>query len=321
MLKNIAFLILILFLNFFTVSNLSAYWVWTPESKKWTNPKYATKDFPKDQFDWSMDFFTKKNYKRAIKEFRKLVDNFPRSKYAAEAQFYIGESYMEFKKYYTAYLEYQKAIEKYPGTKRINDIIERQLQIANHYYYAKEKSFAGITIPKDYSICIDIYSQIVKSAPYADKADHAQFFLAESYRAIGKFEEAIDAYNKLIDKYSSSKFIVEAKYKIALSHSSGSLGASYDSKETEKAIDEFTEFSKKHGETARAVEAKQEMGDLQNKNAEKIYDIARFYERGGNYDAALLYYEDIIKKYPETVYGKKAQDRSAIIYKKHGSNI
>ncbi len=110
-------ILIILFL--FCTAKVQAYWVWTPQSKKWTNPKYSSKDIPKDQFDWGLDFFDRGKYKRAVKEFNKLIKRFPRSKFAAESQFYISECYMNMKKYYRAYLEYQKTIDKYPGSKKL----------------------------------------------------------------------------------------------------------------------------------------------------------------------------------------------------------
>ena len=50
-----------------------AYWVWTPKTGKWINPKYAVKDTPKQQMEWAMGFYEAGEYKRAISEFQKLI--------------------------------------------------------------------------------------------------------------------------------------------------------------------------------------------------------------------------------------------------------
>ena len=55
------------------------YWVWTPKTGKWVNPKYAVKDTPKEQMEWAMWFYESGEYKRAISELEKLIENYPNS--------------------------------------------------------------------------------------------------------------------------------------------------------------------------------------------------------------------------------------------------
>ena len=55
-------LIIIAFIFVFEISAGYCYWVWTPETKKWINPKYAPKDTPKEQLLYAMDFFEAKDY-------------------------------------------------------------------------------------------------------------------------------------------------------------------------------------------------------------------------------------------------------------------
>ena len=58
---------LILFVYYILVAPAFAFWVWTPDSGKWENPKYATKDTPEEQLQYAMDFYEVKNYKMALK--------------------------------------------------------------------------------------------------------------------------------------------------------------------------------------------------------------------------------------------------------------
>ena len=38
-----------------------AYWIWTPESKKWTNPKYAPKESPQEQLNFAKSYYEAKD--------------------------------------------------------------------------------------------------------------------------------------------------------------------------------------------------------------------------------------------------------------------
>ena len=66
------------------------YWIWTPESGKWENPKYAAKDTPEDQMAYAKKIYDGKNSKDALKEFKKLLKYYPLSKEAPTAQYYVG---------------------------------------------------------------------------------------------------------------------------------------------------------------------------------------------------------------------------------------
>jgi len=87
-----------------------AFWIWTPKQKTFINPKFAVKDTPKEQYDWAMRFYKMSDFEHAAEEFVRLVDHYPDSDLAPEAQYYAGRSYEELGKYYFAFQAYQKVI-------------------------------------------------------------------------------------------------------------------------------------------------------------------------------------------------------------------
>ena len=78
-----------------------------------------------------MQFFEGKDYKRAAEEFTRLVTYFGDSDLAPEAQYYAGRSHEEIDRFYPAFSAYQKTIEAYPFTERIDEIIEREYNLGN----------------------------------------------------------------------------------------------------------------------------------------------------------------------------------------------
>lgn len=293
-----------------------AYWIWTPNSGKWTNPKNSVKDSPREQFEWAKTFFDEGDFKRAVREFRKLAEEYPKSSYAPEALYFAAESMLSMKKYYDAYLAYQKVMDKYPGTGRVLSIVEKEMQIANYFFHKEPVGIGKIEIPKDYERCITIYEQVVRNAPFGEHADRAQFFLAESYRLNGQFDQAIEAYNVLLDKYSNSPYGPEARYKIALSSSGASLDKAYTDEEREKALKKFEEFAEKNGHVPRIDEARKEMAELERKNAQEMFDVAMHYEKIGKYPAAKMYYEDLVQKHPDLDVSQEATKRIELLAKK-----
>ena len=64
-----------------------SFWIWTPKSGKFINPKTLPKDSPKAQYDYALSFYGEKRYDDALREFKKLIKNYPKSFEASESQF------------------------------------------------------------------------------------------------------------------------------------------------------------------------------------------------------------------------------------------
>ena len=68
-------------------------------------------------------------------------------------------------------------------------------------------------------LAISGFEQFIRTYPTHDRADDAQFYIAESYQVDGKFKEAIAAYERVIQDYPAGDRVPQAMYKrgIALS--------------------------------------------------------------------------------------------------------
>ena len=87
--KKTAFL-LIFTAIIFTAGTAYPYWIWTPKTGKWVNPKTVVRATPKQQFDSAAALFEKKRYDQARQEFSKLIKAYPKSLEAADSQYYLG---------------------------------------------------------------------------------------------------------------------------------------------------------------------------------------------------------------------------------------
>jgi tol-pal system protein YbgF len=117
---------------------------------------YAKRAFDKDDFD------------TARKGFQKLLKEFPKSEYADDAQFGIGESYFREKWYEKAILEYQKVIENYP---KGNMVAASRLKQGISFLRLKDKSNANL-----------IFKEIIEKHPESDAAKIAKRILNKNSR-------------------------------------------------------------------------------------------------------------------------------------------
>lgn len=283
-----------------------AYWIWTPQSKGWINPKYAPKGTPREQYDWAMQFYLAKDYSRAISEFKRLIKAYPQSELAPDAQYYIGRSYEERREYYTAFLAYQKVIDTYPRSELTEEIIERQYRIGNLYFSGQKEKFLGMEIVPAIDKALEILDKVVANSPYGKYADLAQFKIGECYKKNNQFKEAAEAFSKIVSDYPKSLLYEQAKYEVAYCTYKMSLNPNYDQEPTEDAIKEYEEFIKTKDTTDTLKDAQQALVKLQEKKAASLYTTANFYERTSHYESAIVYYKEIVDNYPRTSWAKKA---------------
>jgi len=287
-------------------SLLYAYWIWTPQSKKWVNPKYAPKGTPRDQYDWAMQFFLAKEYPKAIGEFKKFIKAYPQSELAPDAQYYIGRSYEESREYYAAFSAYQKVIDIYPRSELTDEIIERQYRIGNLYFSGEKEKVLGVAIIPAIDKALEIFEKVVNNSPYGKYADLAQFKIGECYKKNAQYKEAAEAFGKIVGDYPKSLLYEQAKYEVASCTYKMSLKPHYDQAPTEEAIKEFEEFVKIKDKGETVKDAEEALVRLQERKAESLYETGHFYESSKHYESAIIYYREIVDDYPKTSWAKKA---------------
>ena len=307
--KKACFILTVMFLLLaFPVSSFG-YWVWTPKTGKWINPKYAVKDTPKDQMEWAMSFYEAGELKKAISEFEKLIENYPNSIYSPSAQYYIGRSYEGLEEYYHAFLSYQKTIDKYPYNERVEEVIERQYKIGCIFLNGQKAKIMGMKILPAMDKAAEILTKVVENAPYGKYADVAQFRIGEAYKKQEFYEEALIAYQKLIDDHPQSPLAEDAKYQIALCTYYVSRDPYYNQDFTDKAIEEYENLIEITGDTELNKEAVETLERLREKRAKSSYETAKFYEKTKHYRSAIIYYKEIIKNYGDTSVAAEARQK------------
>jgi outer membrane protein assembly factor BamD len=287
-----------------------AFWVWTPETNKWENPKYVVKATPQDQLKYAMEFYLAGDFPSAIREFTKLIKHYPRAREAAEAQFQIGETQYAMGELMKAYKSYQVVIDKYPFSERAPDIVNKQFDIGNDILNGKnsKNKFMQIVSGSDYDP-IEVFRAVIKNAPYGPQAAHAQYKIGLYLMGKGLYQEARDEFEKTMNDYPASEWARAAKYQIALADAQRSSSAAYDQKVTEVAIQEFKDFVKEHPDAELSQDAKGQIQNLREKEAESQYVIAAFYEKQKKWDAAKVYYNSVISDYKDTSWAKKSAEQ------------
>jgi len=281
--------------------NAYPFWIWSPKTQEWKNPKYSALATPYLQYKQALKYFDEEQFKGAYQEFKKLLVNYPDAKEAAEAQYYLARCLEKFGKPYDAFLEYQKLIDSYPNSQRINEVVEREYNIGEYFLNREHKEWLGLSL---YDFVehpsIEIFARIVNKVPYSEYAPRAQYKLGMILFQLGRYEESREAFQKVIDNYSDSEWAAPAKYQLALATSKAFPGADYDSSYLQEATSRLDEFIKDHPKAKISSEAEGHLKVLRNKEAKKVFDTGQFYENQDQYKSGIIYYKKVAKNYPDS---------------------
>jgi len=136
-----------------------------PASKIPEKPVKTAALTPDDAYKNAYDLYNKGNIPAAREEFKRFLGAHPKSKYAENAHFWLGECYFSEKKYDEAILEFDEVIKKFPKGNKVPDALYRQ---GMAFLEMKDTMNAKL-----------IFKEVVKRYPKSDQATRARKKLQE----------------------------------------------------------------------------------------------------------------------------------------------
>jgi outer membrane protein assembly factor BamD len=270
-----------------------------------------TRTRAKDQFEVAQQAFDKQDYKLATKAARRVVRIWPFSDYAPDAQYLVGRSHEERGQDEKAFKAYQTLVEKYPKASKYDDVVARQYEIANRYLAGQWFKLWGV-IPFFPSMdkTVQMYEKLIKNGPYSEVAPQAQMNIGAAREKQSDYPAAVKAYEAAADRYHDRKEVsADAIYKAGLAYLKQASTAEYDQSVAGHAIATFTDFITLYPRDPRVAEAQKHIAALRTEQARGSLIVARFYEKKRQWDGALVYYNEVLIRDPQSTYAEEARKR------------
>jgi len=163
---------------------------------------------------------------------------------------------------------------------------------------------------EDYPTAQRYFDIIRLQYPASEYADDAQFYLGETYFAKGEYIMASYNYQMVVRNYPQSPWVRLSAYKAALCYYRLSPEYYRDQRYTLEAIRAFNEFVAFYPEDSLADSARVYIIRLRGKLAEKDYETAELYLKMADPEAALIYFDQVIRRYPDTHFAVLAARRT-----------
>jgi len=174
------------------------------------------------------------------------------------------------------------------GSSKIKPIpdAETQFQIAKKEF--KEKHFTD---------AVTEFRKLIFNYPGFANIDSAQYLLAMSYFENDEYAFAIGEFKKLVSYFPSSHLADDASFMIGQANFQLSPKPSLDQTYTQHTIEALENFLEEYPQSDLAPQAKTLLNKAKNKLAEKTYKTGELYVKLGNFQAALIYLDEVLEEY------------------------
>jgi len=256
------------------------------------------------------DYYEAGQNSSALTAYRAFLKVYPASSLASKAQYRVAELLDAGGNSNKAFDAYQTLVSRYPDTPEFEQAVAQQVIIANQYLQGKRMDFLGIPVLPGVERAQQMYEAILKNAPYSKHAPIAQFNLGLSLERQKSIPAARGAYQTVLDKYPNSDVADDALYQIAYIYMlTGLSGQSQDLSSLVLAKETFEDFLLQYPNSEKVPQARDNLKEIGGKESGDLMAIAKYYDWSRNYKAALIYYNDIVRKQPKSADAEIAKSR------------
>ncbi len=167
---------------------------------------------------------------------------------------------------------------------------------------------------KDYEGASKKFGELDKTYSYSDWSRKALLMTAYSNYEGAKYDDAINASKRYLQRHPASKDAAYAQYLMAMSHYKQIPDVTRDQERSEKALVGLQELVQKYPTSEYAADAKAKIQITRDQLAGKEMEVGRFYLERRNFPAAINRFRDVVSKYQTTRHAEEALERLTEAY-------
>jgi outer membrane protein assembly factor BamD len=249
------------------------------------------------------------NIKRAIKAYKSLVKHHPKDTLAPGALYRSAQLQEQLHEYTPAAESFGQLVERYPGSPHFEEAIEAQFRIGEIYLNGKKLKFLGIPLASALDRAVTIFANVVRTAPYGKYTARAQFDIGLAREKQGANDAALQAYQAVVDKFPNEPVAVDAQYQMGYIWFTAAQTGTKDAAASANAKTAFQDFLFHYPKSEKAAQARANLDILEHKQTANSYKVAKFYDKQKYYRAAVIYYNEVIRQQPGSEESNEAKKR------------
>jgi outer membrane protein assembly factor BamD len=261
------------------------------------------------------------NLKRAIRAYRILVQRHPKDALAPGALFRAAELQEQTHNYIVAAQWFSALVEKYPSSPHFEEAIEAQFRIGQMYLAGKKLKFLGIPLASSMDRAVEVFAEVVRTAPYGKYTARAQFDIGLAREKQGLNDAALQAYEAVVEKFPDEPVAADAQYQIGYIWFTAARTGTKDSAAMTNAKIAFQDFLFRYPNSEKVAQTRANLQLLERKQTATSFNVAKFYDKQKNYRAAVIYYNEVIRQEPGSTESERAKKRIDQLRAKFGEAV
>ena len=155
----------------------------------------------------------------------------------------------------------------------------------------------------------ELFDEVERQHPYSEWSTRAQLMAGFALYKVNKYDEAIAALDRFIQLHPGNKDIAYAHYLKAVSYYEQISDVGRDQRMTRFALSALREVTLRFPESVYARDATLKIDLTLDHLAGKHMEVGRYYQKRGNYLAAINRFKEVIKSYQTTTHVPEALHR------------
>ena len=272
-------------------------------------PKQKT---PEAQWTYVQDLDRRGKTRAAAKQALALRIFWPLSPEAPQAQLLHARLLERRNHPREAFDAYQHLLDHYTGRFEFNEVIDRQMAIAQDLMERKKGHFLflpGFDAPER---AIPLFEKIVASAPEGRHAAEAYYLTGVAHERVYEYDQAIDAYFTALNRFPDGPCAEQAAYAQAQCHIKVSDDAPHDSRALDTARAACDLFLQRHPQSPHRADIEADLALIRDRQARNAFALARYYDHILRKPAAaLIEYQSFVALFPNADQAPEARLRIA----------
>ena len=166
----------------------------------------------------------------------------------------------------------------------------------------------------DYEAAAKTFDKLDKQYTYSDWSRKALLMTAYANYEGQKYDDAINASKRYLQRHPASKDAAYAQYLMAMSQYKQIPDVTRDQDRSEKALVALQELVTKYPSSEYSADAKSKIQITRDQLAGKEMEVGRYYLERRNFPAAINRFRDVVSKYQTTRHAEEALERLTEAY-------
>lgn len=271
-----------------------------------------------EHFDIAACSYNEGKWEEAAKHFCIVSVNFPSTPYGQEAFYFLGVSYFFLEEYDFANEALSNYLKVQSNPRYFESAIEFKFCIAEHLSAgARCRPFGTKQLPKWMSgqnLSLQVFDEVIAAVPCHEIAAKALIAKACMLWRWQDYRGAIDALQMEIRRFPKYESTPDCYIYIGKIYLEQSRWEFQNSDILAFAQINVKRFERDFPKEERLAEALADVEAIKEIYADGLYQTGKFYERKSKYRAAIIYYNDAIRQFPETCVASLCRKRMACLH-------